>query len=457
MMRNFLKKIRLDYIALAIVLMGMVWTNLYYKFWKASGRVIVHDVILYYQYLPAAIIYKDLSMSFTNQNPEFFKDKIWKNITKTGKSVSRMTMGLAVLYSPFFLVAHGLADVTGYPADGYSLPYRLAIIISSVAYAFFGFIFLIKILRKYFARGTIAITVLAIGLGTNLYFYTTMESPMSHSYSFFLFSAFIFLVDAWFAKQSWLNTIFLGLVGGLIILVRPPNGIIFILLLLWQLDSSNTFISRFKFFLQKSVKLILFLLIVFLVFTPQLIYWKYVTGEYFYNSYGDQGVFYFNDPVFLKGMFSYRKGWLVYTPIMAFALIGIVVLYFRNRKFFWPVAIFTFLNLYIVWSWWCWWYGGGFGQRPLVESYAVLSIPFAAFTEFIFKRKWILRIVYLTLITFFISLNIFQTRQYYKGVIHWDSMSKYNYWDSFFRLKMAPNMYNHIDKPDYKAALKGDR
>jgi len=368
-----------------------------------------------------------------------------------------MTMGLAVLYSPFFLVAHGLADATGYPADGYSIPYRIALIISSVVYAFFGFIFLIKLLRKYFARGTIAITVLAIGLGTNLYFYTTIEPTMSHAYSFFLFSAFIFLVDAWFAKQSWANSIFIGLVGGLIILVRPSNGILFILFPLWHLDSATAFISRLKLFLHKSLKLILILLIAFLVFMPQLIYWKYVTGEYFYNSYGDQGVFYFNDPVFLKGLFSFRKGWLIYTPMMAFALIGIVVLYFRNRKLFWPIAIFTFLNLYIVWSWWCWWYGGGFGQRALIESYALLAIPFAAFTEFIFNRKVMLRIVFLFFVACFISLNIFQTRQYYIGVIHWDSMSKYTYMDSFFRVKIAPNFYNHIEKPDYKAALNGDR
>jgi hypothetical protein len=56
-----------------------------------------------------------------------------------------------------------------------------------------------------------------------------------------------------------------------------------------------------------------------------------------------------------------------------------------------------------------------------------------------------------------ISLNLFQTRQYYKGVIHWDSMSKKAYWNTYFRTRPAPNLYEVIEPPDYSAALQGDR
>ena len=453
---NLAKRTGIDGLALIIVLSGIIYTNLFYKFWNAKGRIIAHDVILYYEYLPAAFIYKDLSLSFTSENPEFFKDKIWKITTGNGKAVSKMTMGLAVLYSPFFLAGHAISSFTGYPADGYSVPYRVALVISSIIYAGLGFIFLIKLLRKYFGRSAIAITILVIGLGTNLYYYTTLEPTMSHSYNFFLFAVFIYLVDVWTEKQSWLSTIFLGLTGGLIILVRPTNGIIFLILPLWKVDSYAALKERTGLFLTNFLKLGTLALLVVLVFLPQLFYWKYNTGHYFFYSYRDEG-FFFTDPAFFKGLFSYRKGWLLYTPLMTFSLLGIIILYLKKRKFFWPVLTFTIINLYIIWSWWCWWYGGGFGQRALIESYAVLSIPFAAFCEFIFDRKLLAKILFFTLVAGFISLNIFQTRQYYKGVIHWDAMSKYTYWDSFFRLKMAPNMYNHIDPPDYKAAKEGNR
>ena len=455
-LRKIFKKTGLDHLALFIVLTGMIWTNMYYKFWKSPGRIISHDVILYYEYLPAAFIYKDISLSFTAEDPAFFQDKIWKIETPIGKYVSKMTMGVAVLYSPFFFSAHGLAGISGYPADGYSIPYRIALVISSVFYAFLGFIFLIRFLRKYFARNAIAITVLAVGLGTNLYFYTTLEPTMSHAYSFFLYAVFIFLVDAWVTEQSWGNSLFMGLVGGLIILVRPSNGIIFLLLPLWKVDSLTELRIRFKLLFEKFLKVGVIALLAILVITPQILYWKYVTGDYIFYSYRDER-FLFNDPAFLKGLFSYRKGWLIYTPVMAFSLLGMVVLYIRQRKFFWPVLVFTVLNFYIIWSWWCWWYGGGFGQRALIESYALLSVPFAAFTGFILERKLWLRIVFLFFIVSFTSLNIFQTRQYYIGVIHWDAMNKKAYWDSFFRTKVAPGFYDKVDNPDYQAAMKGDR
>lgn len=460
MMKSRVKKILRfagwDGLALLIVLTGMIWTNRYYKFWRDNHRIIVQDVILYYEYLPAFFIHHDLSLSFTAQDPAFFQDKIWKINTKTGRAVSKMTMGLAVLYSPFFLTAHGMAESLGYPADGYSIPYRIALIISSVVYAFAGFIFMIRLLRKYFARSTIAFTVLAIGLGTNLYFYTTIEPTMSHAYSFFLFALFIFLVDRWVEKPSWLNSLFMGLTGGLIILVRPSNGVIFLLLPLWNVDSLAGLAERFRLFFRKFFKSAVIAVTAMLVFSLQIIYWKYTSGEYFFYSYGEER-FFFNDPAFIQGFFSYRKGWLIYTPVMAFAVMGIVVMYFRMRKLFWAVTIFTFINLYIIWSWWCWWYGGGFGQRALIESYALMAIPFAAFTKFIFERKIFLRIIFLFLLTGFISLNIFQTRQYYIGVIHWDAMNKKAYWDSFFRTKVAPGFYDKVDNPDYEAALKGDR
>jgi len=445
-----------DKIALLIILTGMIWTNLYYKFWTNPRRIIVHDVILYYQYLPATIIYKDISMSFAEKNQEFFKDKIWAQKMQTGRSVGRMTMGLAVLYSPFFLIAHGLAGPLGYPPDGFSEPYLIALIFSSVIYAMLGLFLLLKLLRKYFARNVIAISLLAIGLGTNLYCYTTISASMSHAYSFFLFAAFIYVLDSWIAKPSWGNSLLIGLIGGLIILVRISNGIIFILLPLWHVDSVHAFKSRLKLLFYKPLNFILILFFACLVFTPQIIYWKYVTGEYFYYSYGGER-FFFNDPVFLKGLFSYRKGWLVYTPVMAFALIGIIVLFFRNRKFFWPVAVFTVLNLYIVWSWWCWWYGGSFGQRALIESYAVLSIPLTAFTKYIFEKKMIFRFFFFFIIACLISLNIFQTGQYRKGIIHWDAMNKKTYWDSYIRRNFRPGFDGMLDKPDYEAALKGDR
>ncbi|MFO7614814.1 MAG: hypothetical protein R6W71_09270 [Bacteroidales bacterium] len=365
-------------------------------------------------------------------------------------------MGLSVLYAPFFFPAHLLAESLGYEPNGYTNPYRAALIVSSVFYAFLGFIFLMKLMRRYFARREIAITILALGLGTNLYFYTTLEPPMSHAYSFFLFALFLLAVDSWLRKPVVGWAALMGVTIGLIVLVRPSNGIILLVLPLWNISSVKALRERFMLFFKKYRQITVMAILAFLLVIPQLIYWKYITGSYLYYGYREER-FFFNDPAFIQGLFSYRKGWLVYTPIMIFSLFGMVVMFFRNRGLFWPVATFTILNFYIVWSWWCWWYGGGFGQRVLIESYALMAFPFAAYTKLMFERKIIVRSLYLLLLAGFISLNIFQTRQYYKGVIHWDAMSREAYWNTYFRTKPAPSMYEQIDPPDYSAAFKGDR
>jgi hypothetical protein len=445
-----------DYFTLFLVLVIIISSDCYYKLWNDPNQIVVDDVVLYYEYLSAAVIYKDLSFSFSKTDPDFFRNKIWTQGTAKGRTVGKMTMGMALLYSPFIIAAHALAGPLGYPADGYSNPYRVALIISSFVFAMAGLFLLAIFLRKYFARGAVAITILALGLGTNLYFYTTINPAMSHAYSFFFFTFFILMTDRWVSEPGWKNTLLLGLAGGIIVLVRPSNLIIFILVPLWQVDSFPALKERFKLFAREFTKVIAVGFLVVLVFLPQVFYWKYSTGSFFHYSYGEEK-FFFNDPVFLKGLFSYRKGWLVYTPVMVFSLLGMIVLYIKYRKLFWPVAVFTFINMYIIWSWWCWWYGGGFGQRAMIESYALLSIPLAAMIQLIISRKVIIRSAFMVLVFILVMLNIFQTYQYSVGIIHWDSMTRKSYWDTYIRTKVSPANHEQIEPPDYKAALKGDR
>jgi hypothetical protein len=457
-MKGIIKRIRSapDYFALLLIIAVLAGSECYYKLWNDPNHIVVDDVVLYYEYLPAALIYRDLSMSFIKQDPEFFKNKIWTDETAKGRTVTKMTMGMAVLYSPFILAAHRLAGPLGFPADGYSNPYRVALVISSVFYAIAGLFLMIRLLRNYFARNVVAITVLALGLGTNLYFYTTIDPAMSHAYSFFFFALFILLTDKWVTNPGWKNTLFLGLSGGMIVLIRPSNIIIFLLIPLWNVDSFVSLKARLKLLSGEFSKVIVAAFLVILVFLPQMLYWKFSTGHFFYYSYGEER-FFFNDPAFLKGLFSYRKGWLVYTPVMIFSLLGLIMLYFRYRKLFWPVAVFTLVNLYIIWSWWCWWYGGGFGQRALIESYALLSIPFAAMVQYFMSKRAIARNAFITLIFVLTILNIFQTFQYSKGIIHWDGMTKKAYWDTYIRTEVSPAHYEQIERPDYEAALKGKR
>ncbi|HVA97642.1 MAG TPA: hypothetical protein VNG53_02005 [Bacteroidia bacterium] len=439
------------------IILCVIYTNASYQYWNSDNRIIKDDVIGYYGYLPATFIYHDTSLKFTDKLPKKLHDEIWYLTSAKGVRVFKYTCGLAILYSPFFFAAHLCAKVFGYDANGYTVPYKIGLIISCIFYLAVGLFFLRKILSKYFPNAIVSMTCLATVLGTNLFCYVTFEPPLEHVYGFCMFAAFIYYTIKWFEKPSLVISVSIGALAGLISLARPTNIIIVLFFILWDITSISDIKKRALFFLSNYKWIILICCVAFCVWIPQFIYWKQQTGQWLYYSYGSKEGFFFNDPKIIKGLFSYRRGWLLYTPIMCFALIGIFFLRKQLKSFFLPIIVFMPLNLYIIFSWWCWWYGGGFGQRPLIDSYALLAIPMAAFLHYIWNRKKRVRIAVFTLFYILILFNQFQNQQYRYGAIHWDSMSGKAYWGNFGRIHPVANLNQLLDPPDYEKTIKGDR
>lgn len=453
---NSLKKIThpLSAIFIWIILLAQLFTINMTQIYKNEKRVIYWDVLEYYSYLPATFIYGDVKLGFINDTSVDWQNKFWPRQAPNNNRVFKMTMGMSIMYSPFFFAVHGIAKLFHLQADGYSIPYRLALLFSCLFYLTLAFFILRKLLLRWFTDVVTALTIVGIGMGTNLFYYSTLEALMSHAYNFSLFVFFIYFTISWYEKQRIRTTIFLGLIGGLIVLIRPTNILIWIFFLFLNVTKPSDLALRGRFLLKQYAKLLIIAGSFVLVLLPQLIYWKTVTGSWIYYSYDNEG-FFFKNPRIIEGLFSYRKGWLLYTPIMTFALIGIPFLYYKVKGFFVPVLIFTVINLYIIFSWWTWWYGGGFGQRAMIDSYALLAFPLAAFISLFWKRRLYLKIISVFIVALFVFHNIFQTSQYYYGAIHFDSMTKKAYWSSFGHIRPQAGYYNMLETPDYEKAIKG--
>jgi hypothetical protein len=54
--------------------------------------------------------------------------------------------------------------------------------------------------------------------------------------------------------------------------------------------------SKFSLLVSKYRILLIMIAATILVWLPQMIYWKYVTGQFLYFSYGDKGKFFFTNP-----------------------------------------------------------------------------------------------------------------------------------------------------------------
>ncbi len=448
-------KYRISLITLWLLVAVSSWYGMNLAPWE-ENRLINHDVVSYYAWLPAAWIYQDVYFDFVQTLPPDFEGRIWVHPTPAGYHSPKMTMGLALLWTPFFALAHLAASAGLAQATGYSTPYAAGIFLAALFYLFFGLWFLRKLLLEFFSDTVTSLVMGLVLLATNLMYYVVSEPGMSHVYSFFLFSLFLWLVHCWWDKPAWKTSFFLGLTAGLIVLVRPANAVILAAALLWNIRSFRSLKERCLRLPSRWQHLLLAAGAALAVWIPQLLYWKVVAGEWLYYSYGEERFFWLK-PHIVKGLLSWRKGWLIYTPLMWLVFPGLIILCRNHRGLFAPVADFLVLHLYVVFSWWCWWYGGSYGSRPMIETYALMAFPLGAVLTWVFRKKVWIKAVLVFLLVFLTWLNQFQMRQYRTSLLHWDSMSFPAYRTIFGTMRWPANYHELLDPPDYQAALRGEK
>lgn len=434
----------------------LTYTQFKIKKWE-NNNVITWDILEYYGYLPAFFIEKDLKLDFV-QDKERMEGKVYFYKTQPdGSRLFKYTMGLSYFYAPFFFLAHEYAGLKGLPQTGFSNPYHKFISLAGLFYLLFGLLFLRKVLLRFFSEKVSGLTILMAVMATNLFHYSTAEAAMSHVFTFSVVSFLLWVTIKWHEKPSFLYASLLGFMCGLLFLIRPVNGLFVLIPLLYGLRHWRDIPGQLNKFLKHYPQLIVMLVLAFLVVLPQMLYWKHVTGSFFVYSYNDEK-FFFGQPMILKGLFSFRKGWYIYTPIMFFATIGLWWVRKYATSFFWGILIFMALNLYVLMSWWCWWYGGSFGQRTLIDSYPLMALGLASLFTVLWKKRrpLLINIFAALLLVFFLGLNQLQSFQYRKACIHWDSMSREYYFAIFGKIKCPYDKQNLLIHPDYPAAIKGD-
>ncbi len=443
---------------LVIVLVCLTVTEVHLNLARHKSRnVIAWDVVGYYSYLPATFIDKDLKLGFINaQNHQHYYGLKYAFIDDVqGHHVFKYPMGMAVLYAPFFLMAHALAEPLGYAPDGYSEIYQLFIEYSGLFYLLFGLIFLRRVLRMYYSETMTGLSLFVIYFGTNLLCYSTLDAAMSHSYSFSLFAALLFCVARYYQNPKLPLMLLSGLLLGLLILVRPPNILFGLLIVLFGVRDVSGVKERLFFIAQHYGHLLALLGTVALVLLPQFLYWHYVTGHYLVFSYGEEG-FFFGKPHLWQCLLGFRKGWLIYSPVFFFALTGLYVMRKQRSHVFLSTLLLVLpLYLYIVSSWWCWWYGGSFSLRPMIDLYPLLCIPLAACLVAIGSLAKRQRYLFSGLLAFLVVLNICQTFQYKYNIIHYDAMTFRSYLNAFTKTERKATDTSLLDHPDYAKALKG--
>jgi hypothetical protein len=441
-----------SFYSLVVVFAVILFIFFSFDLWK-KNRIVV-DAPSYYTYLPALIIHHDLHLNYLDANKAFYRNKVWYYTIDNGKKLIKHPMGISLMLSPFFILGHWTAGLMNYPQDGYSMPYQNAVSIGILIYLFIGLHFLRKLLLEFFSEKITAVTLLTITLGTNLLWYSTFEGFMPHAITFSLWCTALYMFHKWLKDPQRRFIIFFSIAFGLIVLIRPLSiaGILyFVIFGIFSKGGFNAFFS----FIKTHIKPVLTgAIIAFIIASLQLFYWKYATGKWLYDVYMDEH-FIFSSPQILPFLFSFRKGIFIYTPVLIFAVLGLIKYYRTNKAIFWSTVLFMSLTIYLLSSWWAWSYGISWGIRPMIDYYALLSLPLAMGFRTFLTRSRITSVVFGALIFLMILLNFFQSWQYKNGLIHYDDMSKEAYFKGFFQTKPSAGWADLLKPYGWERRMKG--
>lgn len=410
--------------------------------WDASG---------YYWYLPSLFIYHDLK----NQA---FKDSILHKYAPTpgldfqqamhqpdGGYVMKYSSGVALMETPFFLCGHLAAGWLGYPQDGFSPPYQLAIQIGGVFIALLGLWYFRKFLLLFYSDRVTAVSLLLLVFGTNYLNYAAIDTAMSHNWLFTVYVLLLWSTCKFYRRPALKYAIGIGLLTGLATLTRPTDIIACIIPLLWGMESVSfkAIKERLAFFRDQYGRLFAAAVCAGIVIAIQPIYWKTVSGHWLIYSYGDQG-FSWKHPHVYRYAFDVWNGWLAYTPLMILAVIGGLpyLKYGRNKVM---VVTFSIVCYYIVSAWDIWWYGG----RAMVQYYPVLVLSVACLLQWLEEHrvwKWVLT----PFVLLFVYINLWWTYQAHAGKFYDGSqVTSTYYWRTIGRFSAPADIAKLKDTDEW--------
>jgi hypothetical protein len=458
-----IQKARYSFISYIICISLLLYACFcFYPKWKNKNAeaTIGWDVSTYYWYLPSIFVYHDLKhqafgptiIDKYHPTPSFDQSYVGP----AGNRVITYSSGMAVMYFPFFILAHITAPYFGYPADGFSLPYQFALSMGSLLISFIGLWFFRKLFLKFYSDKVVAILLLILVFGTNYLNYSAIEGSQTHNWLFTLYVLLLLATISFYSKPSYKSAVCIGTLCGLMTLIRPSEVISILIPLLWGLESfrHRALKNKLEFIRSHYRQIITAAICAMLVGSVQVAYWVYVANQPLVYSYQEK-TFSWLHPHFSDYMFSYRSGWIRYTPVMLFALIGIIPFLTRGKN---KVAILSFfiINLYIVSAWDIWWYGGT-GGRAMLQSYPVILFPFASLLQMMSDKKvwkWILT-PFLLLFSYFnlwftynahAGQGLYDSEGYMTRAYFWKVIFRYHVPDEVFKLKDTNRIFEGVPK-----------
>jgi hypothetical protein len=391
-----------------------------------AGTPIRSDAFSYFVYLPSWLIFHDTSLQAVADDccggefPAFSAITRWRQTG--GRWVSAHPIGVAVMVVPFFGVAHALTLWTNLTPDGFTPYYQHAAGLAGLFYTIAGLWILRGLLKRHFSDGVSDATIVALLFGTNLFHYATFDSMWSHAFSFALCAALFSCCDAWPRRPGVAMAAAIGLVAGLMVLVRHTNAIVPAALV------TTLFLREPPFRRFAPVAVLIGAAVVY----PQLWLYHDATRRWIVRPYA-MGEFYWTSPQLTGVLFSVKKGLFFWAPLLLAAVAGFAWLPPALRRWRIAIAAIFALDAYVMASWFDWQLGASYGHRGFVDIFPLLAPGLAATFAWVAARQPLRRAATIAVVLL-CALSIFQMLQYWHGVLPMSDVT----WRQYQRLFLKP-------------------
>ena len=307
--------------------------------------------------------------------------------TETGLRRSAQSIGPALVWTPFFLAAHGYVLLDNrlgsarHPADGFSQPYRRATWAGTLAAVAVGGVLLALAAARIVGPAAGLLGALAALAASPVLYYAWLAPMMAHGVEFGVAAALLWATlrardDT--AGSAWL---WVGALFGLLVAVR------------WQALVLLVCVAPPAFVAWRDRRLSTLMLgvaaaLAFLTFLPQMLTWQALYGRPITVPQGS-GFMDWSSPHFSDVLFSANHGLFSWTPLMFLGFLGLVA-GLRRERILCATGILAFLaTAWVNGSVADWAAGDAFGARRfcLVVPLLGVGVAFAAETAAAFTRK----------------------------------------------------------------------
>jgi len=350
------------------------------------------DEIQYFSHLRSMVFDQDLDFAneyqyFYDRDPEglrggFKETYLDRREVLTQRNINFTPIGCAVLWSPFYLLAHaGVLAArslgSGVAADGFSTPYVAAVGYASALYAFVGLLLTHSALRRWADMADTAATaaVAALWWGTPLLYYMTIAPAFSHATSMMTVGLVVWLsLRAWSRDTwTWRETVVIGLAGGVAALVYEKELLYLsvpgLLLAAWALKTRR--------WAEAATSAVAMGATAVLILVPQILAYRTLNGTFGPSPLVRRKMDY-ACPHCFEVLVDPGRGLFLWAPLVLVALVGLVVFWNRRRDALASALLAAFvLQIWICGSVQSWHLAGAFGSRRFVSSAVVLAFGLA--------------------------------------------------------------------------------